>query len=223
MDKSVEENIRKLAQPLWESAARPYGMAMDFWLMAEQMVLEMMAATARMQDKATSAPPLPSIGALPSAVPVERVRELAECMWESAGRQYGMAQDYWLSAERHVLAMMRAATALPAPGSLNSNARTAELLNLSPSAYLERIRSMAYDYWEAAGRGYGRALDYWLQAERNMLSMMAAEAERNARSEGGNETASTSETASRSKETRAKSVSTNRPRRTRSTKESGPT
>lgn len=193
MDKSVEENIRNLAQPLWESAARPYGMAMDFWLIAEQMVLEMMAATARMQNKATSAPP--SVCELPSAVPVAKVRELAECMWDSAGRQYGMAQDYWLSAERHVLAMMRAATALPAPASLSSHPRIVELLNSSPSAYLEKIRLMAYHYWEAAGRGYGRALDYWLQAERNMLSMIAAEAERNSHVDAGKNNASASETA----------------------------
>ena len=194
MDKSVEEDIRNLAQPLWESAARPYGMAMDFWLMAEQMVLEMMAATLRMQDKATSTPP-PSVCELPSAVPVAKVRELAECMWDSAGRQYGMAQDYWLSAERHVLAMMRAATALPAPASLSSHPRIVELLNLSPAAYLEKIRLMAYEYWEAAGRGYGRALDYWLQAERNMLSVIADEAERNAHVDAGNDNASASETA----------------------------
>ena len=82
MEKAVEEHIRVLAQPLWESAARPYGMAMDFWLMAEQMVLEMMAATARMQDKAISPPPLPRTGELPSAVPVAKVRALAECMWD---------------------------------------------------------------------------------------------------------------------------------------------
>ena len=193
MDKSIEEDIRNLAQPLWESAARPYGMAMDFWLMAEQMVLEIMAATLRMQDKATSAPP-PSVHELPSAAPVAKVRELAECMWDSAGRQYGMAQDYWLSAERHVLAMMRAAM-VPAPASLSSHPRIFELLNLSPSAYLEKIRLMAYEYWEAAGRGYGRALDYWLQAERNMLSMIAAEAERNAHVHAGNDNASASETA----------------------------
>ena len=224
MDKSVEENIRNLAQPLWESAARPYGMAMDFWLMAEQMVLEMVAATARMQDKATSAPPLPSSGDLPSAAPVGKVlRELAECMWESAGRQYGMAQDYWLSAERHVLAMVRAATTLPLPGSLNSEAWNAELLNSSPSAYLERIRSMAYNYWEAAGRGYGRALDYWLQAERNMLSMMAAEAERNARSAAANDDASTSQTASGSEKPGAAAVSDGRTRTPTSVRVSGPT
>jgi hypothetical protein len=221
MDKSVEENIRNLAQPLWESAARPYGMAMDFWLMAEQMVLEMMAATARMQ-KATSAPPPPSGGDLPSAVPVGKVRELAECMWESAGRQYGMAQDYWLSAERHVLAMMRAATTLPMPGSLSSKAWTAELLDSSPSAYLERIRTMAYQYWEAAGRGYGRALDYWLQAERNMLSMMAAEAERNARSAAGNDDSSTAQPVAGSEEPGVGAVGGDPARSPTSVSESGP-
>jgi hypothetical protein len=218
MDKAVEEHIRTLAQPLWESAARPCGMALDFWLMAEQMVLEMMAATARMHDKAMSAPPPPSIAELPSAAPVGKVRELAECMWESAGRQYGMAQDYWLSAERHVLAMMRAATALPAPRS--SNPWTAELSSLSASAYLERIRSMAYLYWEAAGRGYGQALDYWLRAERDMLSMMAAAAEQKSSSEGANEIASTSEAATCAKETALKSVGAMRPRSPKSTKES---
>jgi hypothetical protein len=220
MDKSVEEDIRKLAQPLWESAARPYGMAIDFWLMAEQMVLEMMAATARMHDKAMSAPPPPSIAELPSAAPVGKVRELAECMWDSAGRQYGMAQDYWLSAERHVLAMMRAATALPAPRS--SNPWTAELNSLSPSAYLERIRSMAYLYWEAAGRRYGQALDYWLRAERDMLSMMAAVAEQKSPSEEANEIASTSEAATCAEEPELKSVGAVRPPSPKSTKESQP-
>jgi hypothetical protein len=206
MDKSLEENIRNLAQPLWESAAQPYGMAMDFWLMSEQMILEMMTATARMQDKATSAPPPPT-GEVASAMPVAKVRELAECMWESAGRQYGMAQDYWLSAERHVLAMMRAAATLPVPRSLASDAWSTDLLNLSPSAYLERIRLMAYEYWEAAGRGYGRALDYWLQAERNMLSMIAAEAERNAQAHAGNDSASASENAAGSQKQAAEPAS----------------
>src|SRR5512132_4025790 len=78
-------NRSRRISEIWRSPSgnrpRPYGMAMDFWLMAEKMVLEMMTATARMQDKATSAPPLPSSGDLPSAAPVGQVRELAECMW----------------------------------------------------------------------------------------------------------------------------------------------
>lgn len=39
-----------------------------------------------------------------------RVRQLAYLMWESAGRQHGMAMKYWLEAEREVLTAMHAAT-----------------------------------------------------------------------------------------------------------------
>ena len=175
MDKAVEDHIRTLAQPLWESAARPCGMVLDFWLMAEQMVLEMMAATARAQDKALSPPPLPSPGELPSAAPIAKVRALAECMWESAGRQYGITQDFWLSAEHHVLTMMRAASAWPPHG--RAKPWAAELWALEPPAYLQQIRLIAYSYWEVAGRRYGQALDYWLQAEREFFGMLAAAAE----------------------------------------------
>lgn len=168
MDRMVEEQIRGLAQPLWESAARPYGMAMDFWLMAEQMVLEMMAVSARMHNKVVSpAPPL-RVNEPPDAVPVDRVKELAECMWDSAGRQYGVAQDFWLAAERHVLAMLRASLRNSDPSAVS------ELAMLSPAAYLERIRVMAYSYWENAGRSYGHALDCWLRAERDMLGLLSA-------------------------------------------------
>lgn len=176
MNGNVDERIRGLAQPLWESAARPYGMAMDFWLMAEQMVMEVVSATARLHSKAVTPPSLP-LGELPDGMPVARVREMAECMWESAGRQYGMAQDFWLAAERHVLAMLRL-SAFPAESTAESkNAWTSELSGLTPAAYLERIRGMAYFYWERAGRSYGNALDCWLQAERDMLKMMSAATE----------------------------------------------
>jgi Protein of unknown function (DUF2934) len=36
-----------------------------------------------------------------------RVREAAYLMWESAGRQQGMAMEYWLKAERDVLATLQ--------------------------------------------------------------------------------------------------------------------
>lgn len=168
METNLDERIRGLAQPLWESAARPYGVALDFWLMAEQMVMEMMSTTARLQNKAASPPP-PPLSEFPDGMPVARVREMAECMWESAGRQYGVAQDFWLAAERHVLAMLRMG-AFPARD--EKQAWAAEVASLSPAAYLERIRLMAYYSWEAAGRHYGQALDCWLQAERDMLKMM---------------------------------------------------
>ncbi len=40
----------------------------------------------------------------------ERIREVAYMMWESAGRQYGMAVDYWLQAEQEVMRTVTAAT-----------------------------------------------------------------------------------------------------------------
>jgi hypothetical protein len=47
----------------------------------------------------------------------DRVREVAYLMWESAGRQHGMALEYWLSAEREVIHTMQAASdrMMPAP------------------------------------------------------------------------------------------------------------
>lgn len=37
----------------------------------------------------------------------ERVREMAYYMWEAAGRQQGIATEYWLAAEREVLTTMK--------------------------------------------------------------------------------------------------------------------
>jgi hypothetical protein len=173
MDQNVEERVRELAQPMWESAARPYGMAMDFWLMAEQMVLEVMATASRLQADtvAEDARSMPEHRLWPpDAVPVARIQRLAECMWESAGRQYGMAQDFWLAAERHVLAMIRAATA--GPVSAQYDEMVQELGTMPPEAYLDRIRIMAYYLWESTGRQYGTALDYWLEAEQCLLQLL---------------------------------------------------
>ena len=40
----------------------------------------------------------------------QRIRDLAYLMWESAGRQHGLAMQYWLAAEKEVLGIMQAAT-----------------------------------------------------------------------------------------------------------------
>ena len=165
MYQTIEEQVRALARPLWESAARPFGMAVDFWLMAEQMVLEVMAATTRLQSTMLSEAPS-STADVPAAAPVAQIRALAECMWEAAGKQYEMSQDFWLAAEKHVLAMVRAANGGPAASSVQ------EVCALSPSAYLERIRLSAYSMWEGAGRQYGRTLEFWLTAERQTLTAL---------------------------------------------------
>jgi hypothetical protein len=48
-----------------------------------------------------------------------RIREIAYLMWESAGRQQGMALEYWLAAEREVLATFQAAAERFVPASFS--------------------------------------------------------------------------------------------------------
>jgi len=173
MDTQMEIRIRSLAHPLWESAARPYGMALDFWLMAEQMILEMLTASARLATTAAGETMISagaSAGASAggderAAAPINRVQDLAHCMWENAGRQYELALDCWLAAEKHAFALSRAAAA--------AREGTKDLAALPAPAYLEHIRRNAYLLWEQAGRQYGSALDHWLQAERQVLNAVA--------------------------------------------------
>lgn len=162
MDTQMDIRIRALAHPLWESAARPYGMALDFWLMAEQMIFEMLSASARLAT--TAAGDADPDGAA-AEVSVARVQDLAQCMWENAGKQYELALDCWLSAEQHVMALTRATKA--------AREGTRELAALPAPAYLEHIRRNAYAAWEATGRQYGNALDHWLLAEQQVLQAMA--------------------------------------------------
>lgn len=175
MDNKTEQRIRDLAEPLWESAAQPYNMALDFWVMAEQMVVDLSRAAARLQlDTSKHVPPFVPPW-LPNPAPVDRVRALAQTMWEAAGHNYETAQDCWLAAERHVYAMMRAAAA---PGNTNTHDHWArQMAALTPEAYLESIRTAAYFLWEAAGHQYGRSLDYWIEAERSVLHTLTAMAQ----------------------------------------------
>jgi hypothetical protein len=45
MNQEQEQRIRELAYSLWQSAERPYWRALEYWLMAEKMVVELMIAT----------------------------------------------------------------------------------------------------------------------------------------------------------------------------------
>lgn len=44
-----------------------------------------------------------------------QIRDLAYMMWEAAGQQQGLAMQYWLAAEKQVLATMQAASTKLAP------------------------------------------------------------------------------------------------------------
>jgi len=178
MENKVEDRIRQLAQPLWISAGEQYGTAMDCWLMAENMVLETMAATTKIVGAAldTTVSSTRQFWEVPTEVPTERISELAQLMWEAAGRQQGATLDFWLAAERHVLTVMRTGMGTSAPGKDAQKELANELLFGSSAVYLDRVRELAHELWVSAGKEYGRSLDFWLEAERQVLETMTASA-----------------------------------------------
>jgi len=178
MENNVEERIRQLAQPLWLSAGEQYGTAMDCWLMAENMVLETMAATTKIVGATldTAVSSTRQFWEIPTEVPTERIRELAQLMWEAAGRQQGATLDFWLAAERHVVTVMRSGMSGPTSENSPGNELVKELLLGSSAAYLDRVRELAHDLWVSAGEEYGRSLDFWLEAERQVLETIASSA-----------------------------------------------
>jgi hypothetical protein len=181
MKHETRDQIGKLADPLKHAAEARYDLAVDFWLMAEQMVLEVMDATTRVAGLSIKddVPPPEFSPPLPAVVPTEKIRDLAHCMWESAGRQYGLALDFWLSAERHVLTMMRASSGAASPSNEEARVMAQQYATASAAAYLERIRETAYFLWEATGRQCDNALDDWLRAEKEILDYMASVARAN--------------------------------------------
>jgi hypothetical protein len=62
-----------------------------------------------------------------------RIRELAYLMWESAGRQQGMAMEYWLKAESEVLSTLQAAATHMLPGTTAAKTAKTEVKSV-PSA-----------------------------------------------------------------------------------------
>ena len=171
MANSLQDEIRDLAYHMWKSAGEEYGRAFDFWLMAEEMVLEMSAAAGGLAQKSAEATAV-NIQALPfrlRATYAANVRSLAHAMWETAGQRYGSAVEFWVAADRHMYAIMEqsARTLGSAVGAEQVVAKAFE--TFSPEEHLERIRQLAFKIWETAGRPYGTALDHWVEAEQQLL------------------------------------------------------
>lgn len=195
MNVQIEYQVNNLAYHLWLSAGREYGRALEFWIMAEQMVWELAVASARLSGSATE------VGAAAkrttpaiAAKYVERIRELACCMWNAAGAEWGRAMDYWIAAERHVTTMLMVPGAMAE--TFHAEPSNTEPLNAGPAdaepwemnvgrnlesvsrhfwadEYLDAIRADAYYMWEKAGRELGDdPLAFWLAAERQMLGRL---------------------------------------------------
>lgn len=174
MEQSLEHEIRHLAYDMWRSAEIGFGQALDFWVMAEQMVIELTADSVRRANTATTLA-FENIAAWPSALRalyLYRIRELARSMWSASSEQHNRSLDYWLAAEKH-LRLLTESVARTTGASLGREEVFLEVFEtFSPTNHLEQIRKRAYLLWESAGRQYSSTLDFWLAAEQKILDSL---------------------------------------------------
>jgi len=73
-----------------------------------------------------------------------RIRDLAYTLWESAGKQQGMAMKYWLQAEKEVMSTVQrvAAAAMPKPAQRKA-APAAKAAPAKPAAKKTTTRAKA--------------------------------------------------------------------------------
>ncbi len=175
MENDLEPEIRNLAYHLWQSAGNEFGRtALDFWEMAERMVVELTADSVR-RTNAAAASVLGTATAWPSALRalyLYRVRELARCMWSASADQRDRSMDYWLAAEKHLRLLTESATRAAGARLGREEAMATVYEAFSPADYLEQIRKTAYQLWETAGSQYGSALEFWLAAENRFLESL---------------------------------------------------
>ena len=176
MENDLEPEIRNLAYHLWQSTGHAFGQtALDFWEMAERMVVELTADSIRRANTAASSM-LETAAAWPSALRalyLYRVRELARCMWEASTDQRDRSLDYWLAAEKHLRLLTESATRASGARLSQEEAMARVFEGFSPADYLEQIRKTAYYFWETAGGQCDLAFDFWLTAETRFLETLA--------------------------------------------------
>lgn len=177
------EKMRDLAYYTWWSTGRNAADLIHFWFGYEsdtqnvpEDLLRRMIATAQ-----SSRPEIPAEdenGGLPydqfSPVRfVERLTELAYCMWDYNGRRAGTTLlDFWAQAESHLSAVLIAALR-DASSAVDVGRQIAKALkDFSPQAHMRRIQDAAYALWLQAGQPVDRQLDYWIAAEKQELDRL---------------------------------------------------
>ena len=177
MEPDLEHDIRKLAYHIWQTAGRDFSQtALDFWAMAERMVIELTADSVRRANTATASA-VETAAAWPAALRalyLYRVRELARDMWRASTEQRDRSTDYWLAAEKHLRLLTESATRAAGAGLGREEALAKTFETFSPADYLEQIRKTAYQLWETAENQHQSALEFWLAAENRFLESLAA-------------------------------------------------
>lgn len=172
MENDLDHDIRNLAYHIWQTAGRDFGQtALDFWAMAERMVIELTADSAR-RTSAAAVSALENATTWPSALRAlyrYRVRELARCMWSASTEQRERSMDYWLAAEKHLRLLTESAAGVGGAHLGREEALARIFETFSPADYLEQIRKMAYHLWETAEDQHHSAMDFWLAAENRIM------------------------------------------------------
>jgi hypothetical protein len=165
---------------MWESAGQPWGMALDFWLAAQNVfhtVLDAAARTVWGSDK-SDALQTQLRRAFPAKPYFDLAYTLAYEMSQHAEQQYRAPLDIWLAAEKTILAIVGGAVS-----AARSALEITTLLNnaferFSPSTHLEEIRRAAYYKWAKRGKlpheNHLVTLRDWVEAEEEVRRQIAA-------------------------------------------------
>lgn len=177
MENNLEHEIRDLAYHIWRSAQDQFGQAIDFWVMAEKMVVELTAASAGLANT-TAASVTEAATNWPTALRAlyfYRVGQLAQLMCQASTEHQERSMDYWLAAEKHLRLLIDSAVRGSGTSQSTVEAIAKTFENFSPVGYLEQIRKTAYSLWETSGGHYGSALDFWLAAEKQIMEALASD------------------------------------------------
>jgi hypothetical protein len=176
---SFLRDCRHTAYMMWENAGQPWGMALDFWLAAQNVFQTVIDAAAKTVwgSEISEALKTQLRRTFPAKTYFDLTYTLAYKMSQHAERQYRAPLDIWLAAEKTIMAIVRgaisaASSALEVASLLNN-----ELELFSPSAFLEEVRRVAYYKWvERGGLPYEThlaTLRDWVEAEEEVRRQIA--------------------------------------------------
>ncbi len=100
-----------------------------------------------------------------------QVNSLAYHLWLSAGREYRRVVDFWSMAEQMVWELAVATTRMSG-SAMEAGVDPDRTAPTIAATYLQRVHELAYFMWEASGAQCGRAMEFWLAAERHVMTMM---------------------------------------------------
>lgn len=178
MENHLESEISDLANHIWRSAGIDFSRtALDFWGMAERMVIELTADSVYLANTATNLA-IENAKTWPSALRalyLYRVRELAHCMNSASIEQRERSMDFWLAAEKHLQLLAEAAARAASAHNGKKEEAVARIFEtFSAIDYLEQIRKRAHQLWETAENQNRSALDFWLAAENKMVESLVS-------------------------------------------------